>query len=241
MYKLVTIDLDGTLLNSYGEISKENKEAIQKAISQGVEVVLSSGRMPAAVKNLSKEIGADHYLIAGNGTMVYDIQKDKVIFNQFMEKETVLNIIKICEENSIYYNIYTENAIITKSLNYNVLYYNYENNKKPEEKKSHINIVEDVHQYIKEINTSHVLKITICDNSKIIFDRIIKKLRQIRGISVLDVAHMSRKMIQSGTENIKIEYFYTEITNQNADKWTATKYLINLLNISKEEVVRNRR
>lgn len=32
MYKLVTIDLDGTLLNSYGEVSIENKEAIQKAV-----------------------------------------------------------------------------------------------------------------------------------------------------------------------------------------------------------------
>ena len=31
MYKLVAIDLDGTLLNSYGEVSEKNKEAIQKA------------------------------------------------------------------------------------------------------------------------------------------------------------------------------------------------------------------
>ena len=42
MYKLVAIDLDGTLLNSHGEISKENKEAIQKAIQKGVIVVIAS-------------------------------------------------------------------------------------------------------------------------------------------------------------------------------------------------------
>lgn len=42
MYKLVAIDLDGTLLNSYGEVSKENKEAIQKATKNGTEVVLAS-------------------------------------------------------------------------------------------------------------------------------------------------------------------------------------------------------
>ena len=35
MYKLVAIDLDGTLLNSYGEISEKNKEAIQKAKNKG--------------------------------------------------------------------------------------------------------------------------------------------------------------------------------------------------------------
>lgn len=42
MYKLIAIDLDGTLLNSYGEVSKENKEAIQRATQNGIEVVLAS-------------------------------------------------------------------------------------------------------------------------------------------------------------------------------------------------------
>ena len=32
MYKLVAVDMDGTLLDSYGNVSLENKEAIQKAI-----------------------------------------------------------------------------------------------------------------------------------------------------------------------------------------------------------------
>lgn len=42
MYKLVAIDLDGTLLNSYGEISFENKNAIKNAIEKGVIIVLAS-------------------------------------------------------------------------------------------------------------------------------------------------------------------------------------------------------
>ena len=168
--------------------------------------------------------------------MLYDIKKEKVIYNQFMDKEKVLNIIEICEKNSIYYNIYTENSIIAKSLNYNVLYYNYENTKKPEGKKSNINIVENVYNYMKDINTSNVLKIMICDESKIIFERMIQKLKQINDISVLEVAHMSRKIIREGTKDVSIEYFYTEITNKNVNKWTATKFLMNMLNINEEEV-----
>ena len=42
MYKLVAIDLDGTLLNSYGEISLKNKEAIKKAIKKGAKIILAS-------------------------------------------------------------------------------------------------------------------------------------------------------------------------------------------------------
>jgi len=42
MYKLVAIDIDGTLLNSYGEVSIENKTAIKAAAEKGVKVVLTS-------------------------------------------------------------------------------------------------------------------------------------------------------------------------------------------------------
>ena len=42
MYKLVAIDLDGTLLNSSGEVSVKTKDAIRRAIDNGVEIVLAS-------------------------------------------------------------------------------------------------------------------------------------------------------------------------------------------------------
>lgn len=42
MYKLVAIDLDGTLLNSYGEVSKEDMHTIKKIIDKGIKVVLTS-------------------------------------------------------------------------------------------------------------------------------------------------------------------------------------------------------
>lgn len=42
MYKLVATDLDGTLLDSYGEVSEKTKETLKKAKEQGVEIVISS-------------------------------------------------------------------------------------------------------------------------------------------------------------------------------------------------------
>jgi len=54
MYKLIAIDIDGTLLNSNGEISKENKEAIKKAIEKDVKVVLTSRKDAAGDKSNSK-------------------------------------------------------------------------------------------------------------------------------------------------------------------------------------------
>ena len=42
MYKIIAIDLDGTLLNSYGEITPRTKSALHEAIKRGVQVVLAS-------------------------------------------------------------------------------------------------------------------------------------------------------------------------------------------------------
>lgn len=193
--------------------------------------------MPTSVRNIAKEIGADKYIICGNGTFIYDLQKEEIIYDAFMEKEKVLKIIKICEENSIYYNVYTEDSVLTKSLNYNVLYYYNENSKKPIERRTNINIVEDVYKYIEENQNINILKITICDSDKIIFSSIIKKLKMIPKIDILEVEHMSKKSIKAGTEDIKVEYYYTEIAKENTNKWTAIQFLIEKLKIKKEEVI----
>ncbi len=42
MYKLIAIDLDGTLLNSSGEVSENTKKALKKAMNKGIEIVLAS-------------------------------------------------------------------------------------------------------------------------------------------------------------------------------------------------------
>ena len=236
MYKLVAIDLDGTMLNKYGVITENTKNVIKKVQEKGVEVIIASGRPINSVKNFSKEINSQKYFISGNGAITYDIKNDKILYENILNKNKVVQVIKICEENSIYYNVYTENGIIAKNLNYNTLYYYKENINKSEENKTHINIVENIYDYI-ENRDEKILKIMICDGSKTIFNSIMKKIREITDIEILDVSHMSRKIIKQGTEEIALEYFYTEISAKDVDKWNALEKLIELMNITKEEVV----
>lgn len=236
MYKLIAIDLDGTLLNSYGEITKENKEAIQYALNKNVRVILASGRDPKTMKKMSLDLGITDYLIAGNGASIYDIKLEKNIYEKYIPKEKALKIIKMCKENSIFLNLYTDKGIITESLNYNVKVFNCENNAKSIDKQTNIEIIKDIYEYTQN-NDMHILKIIICDESKIIFNNIIQKLKKIKGIDVLDVEHMSKKVIRIGTEEYEVEYFYTEISSKNVDKWYAIEYLINILKIDKKDVI----
>ena len=236
MYKLAAIDLDGTMLNQYGIVTQRTKEAIKKVQQQGIEVVIASGRPTNSVKTIAKEIESEKYFISGNGAIIYDIANDEIIYENILKKQKTLDIIKICEENSIYYNIYTDKEIIAKSLQCNVLYYHKENLNKEEKNKTRINIVENIYDYISN-RDEKIVKITICDSHPVIFNSIMRKLKEIDEIEVLEVSHMSRKMIRQGTEDIPIEYFYTEISAQNVDKWNAIEFLKDKMQIETEEIV----
>ena len=237
MYKLVAIDLDGTMLNQYGEVTERTKKIVKKCIEKGAEIVLASGRPIDSIKTIARDLGIEGYFIAGNGALIYDIQKDKVIYENYIKKEKVLEIIKICEENSIAYNVYTDKMILTTNLKFNVLYYYKENLKKEESKRTNISIVENMYEYVKNIEKEKILKITICDENDSIFHSIIKKVREINGIDVLDISHMSKKMIQQGTEEVPVEYFYTEVSASDVNKWNAIKFLMEKLEIKEEEII----
>ena len=166
MYKLIAIDLDGTLLNSNGMISNETKKILQEITEKDIKIVLTSGRMIDSIKSIAEEIGKQKYLIAGNGSIVYDIEKQQILYKNFLKKEKVLNVIKICEENSIYYNIYTENEVLTPALKYNVLYYHKENANREEKDRMKISIVNNMYEYVLNSKRDDYLKITICSRLK---------------------------------------------------------------------------
>ena len=236
MYKIAVIDLDGTMLNQYGIVTQNTKDAIKEAQDKGIEIIIASGRPIDSIKAIAKQIESKKYFISGNGAIIYDISKDETIYENTIKKQKALEIIKICEENSIYYNIYTEKEIVAKSLQCNVLYYHKENINKEDKDKTHINIVENIYDYISN-RDEKIVKITVCDKNKVIFNSIIRKLKEITEIEVLDVSHMSRKIIHQGTEEIPIEYFYTEISAKNVDKWNAIEFLKEKMNIKTEDVI----
>ena len=218
MYKLIAIDLDGTMLNSYGEVTENTKRVLKQTKQKGAEVVITSGRSIDSIKYIASEIDSSKYMIAGNGAIVYDRSQNKILYEKYIPKNKALDIIQICEENSIYYNVYTNKTIIADGLRYNVLYYYKENLKKEDQKKTHITLVENIENYIKEMNEDEkIMKIFICDKNKTVFNSIVRKFSVIEDIDNLDESHKARKVIKQGTEDIPIEYYYTDISMKDVD------------------------
>ncbi|MCJ7691249.1 MAG: HAD-IIB family hydrolase, partial [Clostridiaceae bacterium] len=73
MYKLIALDMDGTLLNDEKQISPANYEAIQQARGNGIKVVLASGRPLVGFKKYLEQlnlVSEQDYAVAFNGALV---------------------------------------------------------------------------------------------------------------------------------------------------------------------------
>lgn len=91
--KLIALDLDGTLFDSNTQISKQNIEAIKRATSQGVHVVISTGRPYIGVPfDKIKDTGIN-YALTTNGAAIYEISTGKCIHQDGMDQELALNAI----------------------------------------------------------------------------------------------------------------------------------------------------
>ena len=101
------------------------------------------------MEKISNELNIEKFLIAGNGASVSDIKQGKNIYENFLNIEKALKIIKICKENSIFFSVYTTEGIITEGIKYNIKVFNNENNYKPNKKRTNIELVKDIYEYVK--------------------------------------------------------------------------------------------
>ena len=70
--KLIALDMDGTLVNHDGDVSKENEEAVKRAKDNGIHVVLSTGRSLPFCRDIAEQLGHSAYLVTVNGGQIFD-------------------------------------------------------------------------------------------------------------------------------------------------------------------------
>ena len=111
--KLVAIDLDGTLLDYFLSISKENIAAIKKVKSKGIEVVIATGRDFSDVLALTGNIDLSAPVILQNGALIKHPQTGEIWFKEPLGKNLTIETIKIARSLHIANFIHTEDEIIT--------------------------------------------------------------------------------------------------------------------------------
>ena len=76
-YRLLSLDMDGTLLNSAKQIPDETAAAIKQLMKRGVEVVVGTGRGLAELADYREAFKGMNYGLLVSGGLIYDFQQEK--------------------------------------------------------------------------------------------------------------------------------------------------------------------
>lgn len=112
MYKVLALDLDGTVLNSEHGIHPEVKAAIREA-SEVCHVILVTGRHHTAAKPYYEELGLNAPAICCNGTYVYDYHNKRVLAEHSIAKKNAKRFLELANKYQMKVVLY-----VTHSMTY---------------------------------------------------------------------------------------------------------------------------
>ncbi len=95
MIRLLALDLDGTLLNSHGEVSARNCAAIAGARAVGVKVALVTGRRFRDARPLALQLGLDVPVIAHNGALTKHARTLETVAASLLPLNTAREVLRV--------------------------------------------------------------------------------------------------------------------------------------------------
>ncbi|WP_024615233.1 sugar-phosphatase [Clostridium sp. Ade.TY] len=214
MYKLIALDMDGTLLNEDKQVTEKNKESIKKAKELGVYVVLASGRpIDGLVKYLDELdlLGDNDYVLSYNGCLVQKTKSREVVCDVAIKGSDLKYLKKLADEAGLNIHAFSkERGLITPKEN---TYTSYEAHHNGIE--FHINDFSDIE------DDEEIIKVMMIDEPEIL-DAGMKKLP---------------KEIYEKYSVAKSTPFFLEFFNKKANKGEGLKLLAEHLGIDKEEII----
>src|SRR5699024_905101 len=228
--KLITIDLDGTLLDEDSTISEENIKAIHQAQNAGHITAVFTGRSVGDVQEILRRANLDCPISAGNGGKMYN--GEKLIEELALSTDIVREVDQILEGKQIYYELFSEDGLLIDRNKTEFLYEEIGQYYGEEEKSAAwtTNIIETQMQQYGIIPISDFLSIDLSHQSvyKIMvlcFD--LEKLAHLR-------KELSKKvevsLTTSGNEKL-------EISHADASKGNSLKMMADYFNVPLENTV----
>lgn len=182
-YKLIAIDMDGTLLNSQNKISTRNILAIKKSADLGVKVVLTTGRIFTSALYYAKDLNINTPIIACNGAYIAEQDKSIIYLEDSMTLDAFENVINLAEKEGLYYHFYDDSSFFAKGLTKTVENYYRWNIDKKEKDRLNIRIVDKPLDVVRRENIN-VYKIVFVEDDSEKINTFKEKLSNIQGIAV---------------------------------------------------------
>lgn len=213
MYKLIAIDMDGTLLQPDHTISQATKTAILQAQSKGIKIVLASGRPLEGLTRYLEELNMlseQDYVLGFNGSIVQNTKTKAIIRKNILKGKDLKQLYDISQTLGVNIHAFSTEGCITPKMN------------KYSELEGSINGIPIITMDYSQIDEQEdIIKIMMIDEPEIL-DEAIKKLPQ-------DL-YNQYKIVKSAP-------FFLEFLNTNADKAEGVKALAEHLGIYQNEII----
>ncbi|MGX7024711.1 sugar-phosphatase [Vagococcus hydrophili] len=213
--KLVTIDIDGTLLNSDRKLTEAVKNTINKATKAGVNIVLATGRPTIGVLPLVKELGLDNehgFVITYNGAMIQNAGTEDVLIQHPVAFEDYLDFELLARKLGVHFHVQDYKSMYTAN--------------------------KDISPYTIHESSLTGMPVKYREVSEMTPDMTIIKTMMIDHEEILDEAITKiPSELKEQFAMVKSAPFFYEILNKNATKGEAVKELAELLKIEPHEVM----
>lgn len=219
-YRMLVMDMDGTLLTKDKRISEKNRAAIKKAADMGVKIAICTGRIFASARVFGDILGVSTPIIASNGAYIREKDKDEVIYARPLGVDNARAIIALGHKYNISCHFYTWDTIYTEEIvNAAANYYRW-NAGLPADRKVKIEIIEkDRWDGLFKKNYDRILKCVADDEDT-------EKLKAMR----METSRYNVEVTSSWHNNF-------EVMNKGVSKGRAVSYLAGFYNLDRSEVI----
>ncbi|AWB44177.1 Cof-type HAD-IIB family hydrolase [Paenibacillus sp. CAA11] len=113
-YKLIALDVDGTLLNDDHVLTQGTKEVIAEVAAQGTEIVLCTGRAPSGSIPYMESLGLEGYIITHNGAAAVTVGSTREVVHEFaMNAQGLEPYFDYCRKHGVHFDVNTTFELYT--------------------------------------------------------------------------------------------------------------------------------
>lgn len=244
-YKLLILDLDGTLTNKDKIVTKKTKEALDKAVRAGVKIVLASGRPSFGILPVAKQIDLETkggYILSYNGGKIIDFSTKETLYEEVIRYEEEAGILELAKKHKLDFAC-TENDNILLTNNADNIYVGIEAAINKMKMKEVPNIEEylnfSVPKFVFFYDEKNAKKEAIKES------RIVEYKEKVDTSIVLksDISYLEDKEkifkeeLGDKFEVYRSESFFLEVLPKGIDKSKSIQKLLDILGIKREEVI----
>jgi Cof subfamily protein (haloacid dehalogenase superfamily) len=116
-YRLLALDLDGTLMTTEKKVTDYTKKVLLRAQEAGVRIALTSGRPVPGVKPIADLLKLPQfggYVAACNGGRIYDCTTGENLYEEFLPQNLIPKLCAFGVENNVTMVVYHEDELITQ-------------------------------------------------------------------------------------------------------------------------------